>query len=177
MGLTQGKTETSWNLGRRPRWTLCVKVKRATIPRKFGPYAESRVGTAHILQSTYFSMKRKHPPLPLPAGTTSWGAKASTIQSAGSETRAYKVLRYTRSFCDGQSLLARWLCKHKIQQFSPARLETKPQTAFLKNLAETLIIGVKCITAQEIQAHWGPVFSVNDCLHKIISVLTVTSLP
>lgn len=71
-----------------------------------------------------------------------------------------------------------WLddCKHKIQEFSPARLQTKPQTA-LKNLAETLIIGIKCLTAQEIQAHWSPVFSVNDCLHKIIFVLTVTSLP
>ena len=71
-----------------------------------------------------------------------------------------------------------WLddCKHKIQQCSPARLETKPQTA-LKNLAEAFITGTKCLTAQEIQAHWSLVFSVNDCLHKIIFVLTVTSLP
>lgn len=50
--------------------------------------------------------------------------------------------------------------------------ETKPQTAF-KNLAEILITR----TTQEIQAPWSLVFSVNDCLHRIIFVLAVTSLP
>ena len=87
--------------------SLCIKVKREMNQRKLGPYAESRVGIAHALNSTYFSTERKHLPLPLPAGMTSvrcilkLGSEVSTMQSNISETSAYKVLRYS-------SVLQRW---------------------------------------------------------------------
>lgn len=83
------------------------------IQRKLASHAESRVGTGQILNSTYFSIERKDLPLPLHAGMTSiryilkLGTEASTMHSNISETSAYKGLRYTTSFCNGQAVLAK----------------------------------------------------------------------
>lgn len=41
---------------------VCAKVKQEIRQRKLGPYAESRVGVAHVLHSTYFSAESKYLP-------------------------------------------------------------------------------------------------------------------
>jgi len=95
------------------RYYHLVCVKQEIIQRKLGLYAESRVGTAHILKSTYFSIEKKPLPLPLRTATTSircilkLGSEASTTQSNISERSAYQVFRHTTSFSDRQSILAR----------------------------------------------------------------------